>query len=64
MLGYGTFLAHHGMCIINGACPIGYYCAIMGNVTIADANPKKIGDGVYFATNVVVAGKNGYGIRL
>lgn len=54
-LGYGTNLAHHGSCVINGANKIGNYCAFMNNVCIADANPKKIGNGIYFATNVVVA---------
>lgn len=56
-LGYGVFLAHHGSCIINGANHIGNYCALMNNVCIADSNPKTIGNGIYFATNVVVAGK-------
>lgn len=54
-LGYGTNLAHHGSCVINGANKIGNYCALMNNVCIADASPKKIGNGIYFATNVVVA---------
>lgn len=56
-LGYGTNLAHHGSCVINGANKIGNYCALMNNVCIADAHPEKIGNGIYFATNVVVAKK-------
>ena len=54
-LGYGVCLPHHGSCIINGAIHIGNYCALMNNVCIADGNPKKIGNGVFFATGVVIA---------
>jgi serine O-acetyltransferase len=54
-IGYGVRLPHYGSFIINGACRIGNYCAVMPNVVIADANPKCIGNGVLFGTNVVVA---------
>lgn len=58
VLGYGVFLAHHGSSVINGCARVGNYCCIMNNLCIADAVNTRVGDGVYFGTNVVVCKKS------
>lgn len=54
-IGYGVRLPHFGGFVINGINHIGNYCSVMYGVCIADAYPKKIGNGIFFGTNAVCA---------